>query len=975
MVSKRQDSTQSLKDNAGSSVQKTPSQKPFWVILGASAGGLEALKEFLGSIDPDLPATYIIAQHLDPKHPTILKDLLSRMTDLPISLIEEDLEPQVGRVYIVSPGHNALVKNQHVRLSPAAAIGPKPSISLLLNSVAEEIGDRAIAVILSGTGSDGAQGVTAIKAASGLVIAQDEHSAKYSGMPNAAIDTGFVDLVLTPNQIAVELKSYIESAGSLITKLSVPQAKSNLEKIFQRLLDQTGYDFSGYKLKTIQRRIARRMAVHKVVNLDDYVTLLSSSKEEIENLFKDLLISVTDFFRDPEAFKDLEQVIDKMVEANQEGEQIRIWVPGCANGEEPYSIAILFQQARLKYRKEINFQIFATDIDEFALSQARKAVYSETQVREIDPSLLKQYFHEKDGQYQIHKSIRDQVVFARQNLVMDPPFSRLDLISCRNVLIYFSLELQKQVFQTFHFSLKPNGYLFLGKSESTSSGAAQLFEPYNKRSQIYQRKKTNLSTKLDHVSSALSVARTKRHRDTGTPMMLQEKNQIVGQLDQVLLEQLVPVAVIVDSSGQVMHIRGDVGAYLSFPQGRIDTNILSLVRDDLKVDVRALLQKAKRDGQASTQALFYNNSEAENALFITVKRVEMETSAQEVFVFSFTQVDMSEAFISGTGLLDQDSQITNDNLRKEVSVFKERLQTSIEELETTNEELQSTNEELQSANEELQSANEELQTANEEMQSTNEELSTVNQELEVKTYELEQVNNDLENMLAKMNEAIVLVDNRLRVQRYTKQASGLLGIESGSIGQTITTLGIQIDIPNLRQELLNVIESEIESHVRVRKGPMVYNLRLVPYKSDAIKVVGVMMFFESTSHTYQLNPAVDGHRNLALLGVHLPFGLIAIDQMGVMTYISEQARSMTGYDLSELDHQNVKMLMPDPYRQHHDGYVQHYLSGQTSGNIGSWRDVTLLTKSGERKLYKLRTEETWINAERHFLGYLKSPED
>ena len=953
-------------------------EKPYWVVVGASAGGLDALKEFLVALNTTVPTIFIIAQHLDPKHPTILKDLLSRITDLPVEMVDQNITPRPQVIYIIAPGHNAVVKAGRIILTPAAAIGPKPSINFLLNSLAEDQGERAIAVILSGTGSDGAQGVTAIKAASGLVIVQDHKTAKYSGMPNAAIETGFVDLILPPNLIAYELKAYIESAGQVLGSIVAPVAKSSLEKVFQKLLDQTGYDFSGYKLKTIQRRIARRMAVHKLMNIEDYVTLLFASADEVDCLFKDLLISVTDFFRDPDAFKDLETVIEFLVENQPEGEPLRIWVAGCANGEEAFSIAIMILQAKIKLRREVHFQIFATDIDEFALAQARKGQFNSAQVKNIAEDLRKTYFIERNGIYQVHKSVRDNVVFARQNLVMDPPFSKLDLISCRNVLIYFSLELQKQVLQTFHFALKQEGFLFLGKSESASSSMPELFDAFNKRSQIFRRKKTNLSNRLDHVSSAVMVARTKQVRDLGAPLMLQEKKQIIGQLDQILLDQMVPTAVVVDGSGLVLHIRGDVSRYLTFPQGRIDTNILTLVRDDLKVDVRALLQKAKREGSASTQALFFNNGDAEKALFITINRIqasELNQTGQELYVVSFTQVDLGEAFISGTGLLNEESRISNESLRKEVAIFKERLQTSIEELETTNEELQSTNEELQSANEELQSANEELQTANEEMQSTNEELSTVNQELEVKTYELEQVNNDLENMLAKMNEVIVLVDNRLRLLRLTQKAANLLGVSLDAMGQTITTIGIDIDIPNLRQELLNVIETEVESGLRVRKGPAVYNLRLVPYKSDAVKVVGVMMFFESPLHISRINPEIDCHVTLKHLGRFLPFALVVIDEAGAMTYVNDKALAILGYSLAELLHKNVKMLMPDPYSQHHDGYLQNYIGGKVIGVMSQWRDVTALTKQGERLLLKLKVEETWINAERHFLGYLTKPEE
>ncbi|SFB78285.1 two-component system, chemotaxis family, CheB/CheR fusion protein [Marinospirillum celere] len=821
------------------------SQKPYWIAVGASAGGLDALKDLLSAFDTNINATIIIAQHLDPKHPTLLKDLLSRSTRLPVHLVEENIRPQPGEIYIISPGHNALVEQGQLQLKPAAEVGPKPSASMLMTSLAEDQGEQCIGVILSGTGTDGSEGVMAIKSANGLVITQSEETAKYSGMPKAAVDTGFVDLTLPPAAIAHEIQDFIVSAGKTLSKLSVPKVKSSLEKIFQRIYDQTGYDFSGYKMKTIQRRIARRMAVHKVVTLDDYVTLFLSSGKEVESLFKDLLISVTSFFRDKQAFEDLALTLDKLLEETEDQDQLRIWVPGCANGEEAYSIAILLQQARSRLQKEVPFQVFATDIDEFALSQARRGIFSQSQVKEVPDELLKKYFTLKGDQYFIQKRIRDQVVFARQNVIMDPPFSRLDLISCRNLLIYFSAELQKQVFKTFHFALNSRGYLFLGKSEAADP---ELFEPLVKQSQIFVRKKTSISKRRDQASSAASLLGSRKHKDDQQPALSQEKKNVAEQIDRMLIEKLLPTAAVLDSEGQVMHLRGNVSPYLSFPQGRIDTNILSLIRDELKIDTRALLQKARQEGQASTQALFYNQNQAEKALFLNMKEVELEESGK-LYVLTFTEVDLSEAFISGTGLLSEEGQISNENLRREINVFKERLQSSIEDLETTNEELQSTNEELQSANEELQSTNEELQTANEELQSTNEELSTVNEELEVKTYELEQANSHLENMLAHMNENIILVDHRLRVQRFTARASEFFDLVSSDLGQTITTLGINLDLPNFRQALLNAIEKNAEEAFPVKVENEDLLLRLVPYQSNHNQQVeGVMLFFEHKRH-------------------------------------------------------------------------------------------------------------------------------
>jgi len=951
-------------------------EKLYWVVIGASAGGLEALKEFLKVLEPQTPAIYIIAQHLDPKHPTILKDLLERVSNMPVELVNKDMTPIPNTIYIVSPGHNAQIKNGKIVLSPAATIGPKPSINLLLDSLAAEVSERAIAVILSGTGSDGSQGVASIKASSGLIIVQDEQTAKYASMPNSAIETGFVDLVLPPSKIAQELGQYIQSSGKLLSNLAMPKSSTSLQKLFKRLLDETGYDFSGYKLKTVQRRIARRMAVHKILTLDDYVSLLNTSSSEVENLFRDLLISVTDFFRDTEAFSGLERVIFEVVKQHDENDQLRIWVPGCANGEEAYSISILFQKARMALRKEINYQIFATDIDEFALSQARKATFTETQVKNVDPQILDSYFYLKEGAYIIKKMVRDHVVFARQNVVMDPPFSRLDLISCRNVMIYFSIDLQRQVLQTFHFALKPNGFLFLGKAESANSVTPELFDAYDKVSQIFKRKQTSISQRIDHVSSAVSVSISRRRQDSTMPLMLQEKNRLVGQLDQALLDQLIPTAVVIDDQGQVMHIRGDVSYYLTFPQGRIDTNILTLVRDELKVDVRTLIQKAKRDGSATTQALFYEEVSKKNALFLSVQRMSVEGMSQDVYVLSFTKVDLSDAFISGTSLIDNKEGISNETLRQEVSIFKERLQTAVEELETTNEELQSTNEELESSNEELQSANEELQTSNEEMQSTNEELSTVNEELEVKTFELEQVNNDLENMLAMMKEPIVMVDNRLKVQRFTKAASQIFNLTQKDIGQIITTLDLGVEIVNLRQELLNVIESTSEHDLPIRKRDQEFVIRLSPYKTDSVSQVGVMMFVEEVALTTPLPSEYNQQQwqVVELCGKVVPYAQIVIDQKGIIVAVNERSESLFGYSAKELLYQNVKILMPNPYSQHHDDYIRDYLNGNSAGSLGIWRDVTGLMKSGERLLLKLYVESTLLNGKPYFMGYLTKPE-
>ncbi|WP_019895765.1 CheR family methyltransferase [Hydrogenovibrio halophilus] len=946
-------------------------EQPYWLFLGASAGGLEALKQFLLHFRAYDRCCVVIAQHLDPKHPTILKDLLERVTETPIEMVDKPVRPQAGRVYIISPGFNAQVHDHTIELTPAAAVGPKPSIDVLLHSAAEALQEQAVVGILSGTGSDGARGAMAIKSNNGLVFAQNESTARYAGMPLAAVEAGAVDKTGSPQELAEDIAAFLETGHKDYQSVR-PDPKTDLEKIFQRIYDVTGHDFSGYKLKTIRRRLARRMAVNQLSAVKEYVHLIETSEDEVQHLFKDMMISVTAFFRDREAFQALETLLENAIREQEEDRPWRIWVPGCANGEEPYSIAIVMHRIKTRLNRDIEYQIFASDIDEYALSQARKGVFSEAQVMDMDPEVLDNYFIRRDRTYQLSKKVRDRVVFARQNLIMEPPFSRLDLISCRNLMIYFSTELQRQVLQTFHFALNPQGLLFMGKSESASSTAPQLFETLDKKAQLYQRKATNLSQRSDRIQSANAIKRQERPTAV-TDTDPEEKQTIAHKLEQTLLNDMVPVAIVVDKSGQILHIRGDVNRYLNFPQGRIDTNMLTLARDDIKVDLRALMEKAKKDGEASSQALFYKDSDQDMVLFLSIKRMRFSESHNNLYVVAFIPTELSLPFVEPGGGLTSEQHASKKQLQKEVAVFKERLQASVEDLETTNEELQSTNEELQSSNEELQSSNEELQTANEELQSTNEELSTVNEELEVKTHELEQVNTDLQSMLENMSEHILLLDSRLRLLRFTRPASELFSLDSSHLHQTVTTLGLELDVPNLRQELLSVLENDRTNQLRVRVLSDVFCLRLVPHQSPERGTRGVLMFFDRPGQSMDQN-GDQAEQMLRLLGEQLGCGLVVIDQNGVMTYANQQIRTYLGYDWDDMALQNVKMLMPDPYRSHHDSYLEDYQKGENQGLIGQWRDVTAQKKDGRRRLLKLRTEEIRLHNECYYLGFLKPTE-
>jgi two-component system CheB/CheR fusion protein len=923
--------------------------KKFWIGIGSSAGGLDALKDFLNYLDFK-DAVYIIAQHLDPTHPTILKELLEKVTTFPIHMLEENTVPKKGTIYIISPGHNATVKDGCIELSPAALIGPKPSVNELFCSMADEFKEYCLGIILSGTGSDGAVGISAIKAAGGITIAQDDRSAKYSGMPRSAMDTGFVDLVLSPQEIADELPKLIQTSKENKEVITEPKVRTSLEQIFQSIFNQTAYDFSGYKLKTIQRRIQRRMVVNKIIVLDEYVKLLNHSTIEVEALFKDLLISVTDFFRNKEAFDDLKIIINEMVQKKEDNDFIRVWVAGCANGAEAYSLAILFQEANRKLNKQIPFQIFATDIDDYALNLGRKGVYTSSQVKEIEPKILSHYFLENDNSYMVNKSLRDHVVFAKQNVISDPPFSNIDLVSCRNVLIYFNNETQKKIFQTFHYSLKPDCYLFLGKSESASNTMPELFESSIKRSQLFKRKRTELSFNLDYTKGAKKLVHHQKVQKSKSRVVLDTETTLEEHMYDTIVQKLIPASLVINSMGEMLHINGDLNRYLAFPQGRVELNILNMAKDDLKVDIRSLLQQAKRDGSASSQALFFESQSKNSVLYIAIEKI-INKEEEELFVIVFFELKVSndKSLVMNQQSIDD---LSKDKLKQEIEVFRERLQSSIQNLETSNEELQSTNEELQSANEELQSANEELQTANEELQSTNEELSTVNEELEVKSFELGKVNNDLSAMLSSIDENILFVDNRLRLQRYTNKAGKLFELLHDDLGQVITSFSFSMDIPNLRAELMNVIEMEKETIINLRLKTMQYDLRIVPYKFDNHEVVGAILFFEriqnQSAQTEELHS-----KFISTLGKYIKYPMVCLDASMKVIHTNFLSQELWKYSYDEFNTMSLEQLFLNI--QHSD--IESRIFTRSTVDSNGWSSITIVGKEEERKVVKYKYEE------------------
>ena len=685
-------------------------------------------------------------------------------------------------------------------------------------------------IILSGTGTDGAHGITAVKANGGITIAEKPGSAKYDGMPRAAIDTGHVDLIMTPQEIGENL------LGILVYPTRIPHlareadAPTVMQSLMALLNSRTGCDFSEYKQNTILRRIGRRMAVHKIKNLSDYVQLVEKDYQELDELYKDILISVTGFFRDPHSFAALKPVLKSILKSKRNRETVRIWIPGCASGEEAYTIAILLSEAQEEHKILAPVQIFATDIDAEALGRARKGLYSETTLTMVDKKLLKKYFSRIDHSFRVNKAIREMVVFSRQDLVKDPPFSHLDLISCRNVLIYFSATLQQKILPMFHYVLQPSGYLFLGKSESVGQ-FVDLFSPVDqKKAKIFRCRGELKTRRRDYALGRLPLFSPKYI--TGTEPAKQEI-PLAEVANRVLMDAYGPPAIVVNDQLEVLHVRGDVSMYLSLPEGDTVLQVLRMIRPELRTDLRALLSKSGKELKPiRSRELKIRDEKGQEPFYLFVQPI-VGYGREGTKLVAFEPVTSQTSTLSPPPPLREEdiSETRIRELQSELHVTQEHLHTTVEELETANEELQSVNEELQSANEELQSSNEELETANEELQSTNEELNTLNEELQERSSELSAANTDLENIQQAIGFAMLVVDKDLNLTRFTPHAKSIFTITQESIGHNLSTMPCQLQFPTLRDDIQEVIEQGKAKSRELMNRDTVYLFQCVPYHS------------------------------------------------------------------------------------------------------------------------------------------------
>ncbi len=821
--------------------------------VGASAGGLEAFTELLKPLPKRPGMAFVLIPHLDPKHESAMTELLSRATSMHVLQVHDGMKVKPDCVYVIPPDRIMTIHDGVLLLAQREHdSGPPMAVDAFLRSLASDCGKNAIGVILSGTASDGTLGVAAIKNEGGITFAQDA-SAKYGGMPNSAISSGHIDFVLPPDKIAHELMRirqhpYVnESAGRVVGE-EVVEKGSEMEQIFRLLKRVRRVDFSDYKPATVQRRILRRMALARVDTLAEYLRVLQQTPKELEALHHDILINVTSFFRDPEAFDALSEIVYPVIlQGRQLMDTVRIWVPGCSTGEEAYSHAISLLEHASKARIDISIQIFGTDLSEEAIRTARAGVYKESIAADVSPARLRRFFSRVEHGYQISKAVRDMCVFATQNVFNDPPFSHMDLVSCRNVLIYLSPVLQKRVIPIFHYALKPTGFLMVGNTEGIVGVGTELFEPADKRHKIYRKKLVPSPVAfgiprehLEHATAAPNRMAPLEAEPVRTPIELQR------EADRLLLTKYVPAAVVVNEQFDIIQVRGRANRYLELPSGKPSLNLLKMSKPGLLAEMQTALDEARRNSTPVRKVnVQYETNGSFGLVNLEVIPFQAPLHSQQSFVIVFEDPtgEVAEA-ASRPPLPEDEKERQAQKLKQELAATKEYLQSIIEALEASNEELQSANEEIQSGNEELQSTNEELQTSKEELESANEELNTVNEEMQHRNSELTQVNNDLVNLLASVNIPILMLDSGLSIRRMTPQVQDALGVTQADLGRPIRHMRLKADALDLEGLMLKVIEDLQPREVPVEDTQnRHYRLRITPYRTMDNRIEGVVLAF------------------------------------------------------------------------------------------------------------------------------------
>ena len=878
--------------------------------IGASAGGLAAIEGFLSAMPADTKPgfAFVIVQHLAPDHKSILTELVKRYTRMQVFEAEDGMEVMPNCAYIIPPNRDlALLGGKLQLLEQAAARGIRHPIDFFFRSLAADQHERAICIVLSGTGSDGTLGVRAVKGEGGMAMAQLPESTTFDGMPRSAIATGLVDFILPPAALPKQLIAYVNRLVARKAAEAPLQDSDGLAKICVILRVQTGHDFSRYKQGTIMRRLERRMALHQIEKLSDYVRFLQPNAAEVSALFRDLLIGVTSFFRDKEAFAALETTaIPKLFAAMPEGSVVRLWVCGCSTGEEAYSLAILVQEYLQRAQKDYKVQIFATDIDRKATEQARGGVFAPSIATDVSAERLARFFtQDGSGFYRIQKAVRDLLVFSEQDVLKDPPFSRLSLISCRNLLIYLNTDLQKRLMSLFHYALRPGGMLFLGSSE-TVGDQPHLFETVERRAKLYARKGEAGGTLSGPLEEIIPLPGEMRRGGIALAEAPREGMLNVRQVtEQTLLRHLTTkAAVLVDGRGEILYFHGRTGNYLEPAPGKVAANILTMAREGLRRDLTGALHRAAAQNEVvQVYGLRVQSNEHFTTADLTVLPAGKAAETDLFLVLLDEKPAVGEPERAGAGEGDAENAARIGALETELRAKDEYIHTILEEMDTSNEELKSSNEEMQSVNEELQSTNEELETSKEELQSVNEELAVVNAELQQKVASLSRVNDDLSNLLAGTGVATLFVDQQLRIARFTPTITQIINLIDSDLGRPLGHIVSNLTgYDHLLEDVRGVLDSLIPLEVEAQsKAGTWYILGIRPYRTLENVIEGaVITFVDITQRKLAEKKALEAERFRRAADIET-VGIVFYKIDGEITSANNAFLQMMGYSREDLN--------------------------------------------------------------------------
>jgi two-component system CheB/CheR fusion protein len=845
-----------------------PASTAFPIVgIGASAGGLEALEQFLAHAPAGSGMAFVIVQHLDPTRKGIMPELLQRATRMKVAQVRDRTPVRPDCVYVIPPNKDMSILHGVLHLlKPTATRGMRLPIDFFFRSLAQDQQEHSIGVILSGMGADGTLGLRAIKENAGVVLVQEPATAKFDSMPRSAIDAGLADIVAPVDELPGKILAYLQRtplAGRSETVME-DKTQSALEKVVVLLRAHTGNDFSCYKRNTLYRRIERRMGIHQIGRMAAYVRYLQENPQELDLLFKELLIGVTNFFRDPAAWEQLRaQVIPALLANRASGQVLRAWVPGCSTGEEAYSLAIVLQEAveELLPRERFTLQIFATDLDRDAIDKARQGVFPANIAADVSAGRLKRFFTKEEHGYRVRKEIREKVIFAAQNLILEPPFTKLDILCCRNLLIYLTAEVQKKLIPLFHYSLTPGGILFLGSAETIGDGTS-LFAPLHGKSRLFRRTESVLRPEPAVFPSAFSAVPP---GGTETPPAAKPPGSLQTLADQLILQHYAPPAVLTNDTGDIFYVSGRTGKYLEPAAGKANWNIFAMAREGLRFELERAFPEALRKKSLTLHGLKVGTNGGVQCVDVIIQRLDEPGPLQGLVMIVFSDVAAAPAApAAGRAPKFHAHSPKLAELEQELLRVRGEARATHEEMQTSQEELRSANEELQSTNEELQSTNEELTTSKEKMQSMNEELQTVNTELQGKVDELSRASNDMKNLLDSTDIATLFLDKDLNVQRFTPQVAKIIKLIPADVGRPITDLASELSYPELAgdaREILRTLASA-EKPISARDGRW-FTVRIMPYRTLDDRIDGVVITFADITTARTLEAKLRGkHANL-----------------------------------------------------------------------------------------------------------------